>query len=102
MDMKSTREAYIDRLKGQLDELNEAIDTLEKKGAKATGAARERFDEKVHELGELREDMQTNLDRLKIATEDSWQEIRESLDNTLDQISEIARDSLRRVMDFLK
>ena len=100
--MKSTREAYITRLKDQLDELNEAIDTLQEKGEAATGAAKEKFETKLYELGELREDLTANLDALRITTEDSWHELKDTLDNSLDRVSEIARDSLRRMLEFFK
>jgi chromosome segregation ATPase len=100
--MKTTREAYINRVKDQLDELNEAIETLQEKGEAATGAAKEKFEEKLHELGTLREDLSANLDALRITTEDSWYELRETLDSSLDRVSEIARDSLRKMLEFFK
>lgn len=100
--MKTTREAYIDRIKDQLDELNEAMETLQEKGETATGTAKDKFEEKLHELGELRDDLSANLDALRITTEDSWYELRETLDSSLDRVSEIARDSLRRMLDFFK
>ena len=102
MDLKSTRDAYIERLKNQLDELTQTIETLQSKGENATGTARERFDEKLDELNELKDDLGGNLDKLRIASEDSWSELRETLDNTMDRVSDIARDSLRKVLEFLK
>ncbi|MFK7971909.1 MAG: hypothetical protein AB8F95_16195 [Bacteroidia bacterium] len=102
MDLKSTREAYISKLKDQLDELNETMDTLQAKGENTTGAAKERFDEKMGELGLLKEDLSANLDALRITTEDSWHELKDTLDGTMDRVSDIARDSLRKMIDFFK
>lgn len=68
----SNRDAYIAKIRLQLDALNAAMDELEGKTQEAKKDARDKY---KAEIGELRQQSQLaidKLDQLKAAGEDSW------------------------------
>ena len=69
----SNRDAYIEKTKLQLDELNAKMNRLEAKAKEAKEEARDKYKE---EMGKLRRQSQlavAKLDELKAAGEDSWE-----------------------------
>jgi predicted nucleic acid-binding Zn-ribbon protein len=68
----SKRDAYIEKMKLQLDEVNAKMSELETRAAAAKADARAKYEE---EMGKLREQSQlarAKFDELKAAGEDSW------------------------------
>lgn len=71
----ATKDAYIAKMKLQLDELNVKMEELESHAHEAKLDAREKYKE---EMAKLRAQSQMALDKLselKSATESNWQEI---------------------------
>lgn len=69
----SKRDAYIEKMKLQLDELNARMSSVEVKAREAKEDARDKYKE---EMGKLREQSKlavAKLDQLKAAGEDSWE-----------------------------
>ena len=70
--MSSKRDAYIEKMKLELDELNAKITKVEAKAREAKEDARDKYKE---EMGKLRQQSKlaaAKLDELKAAGEDSW------------------------------
>ena len=76
----SEREAYVQKLKAQLDEWNAEIDTLEARARKAEGDARLRYEQQVTSLRQQQEDARARLARLQEASEDAWTQLKEGAD----------------------
>lgn len=69
----SKRDAYVEKMKLQLDELNSKMDKLEAKAKAAKEDARDKYKE---EMGKLRQQSKlavAKLDELKAAGEDTWE-----------------------------
>jgi phage host-nuclease inhibitor protein Gam len=71
----SKRDQYITAAKNQLDELNQDIDTLETKAADASADARARYRAEVNKLREQTKRVSAQLDELKSAGEDKWEQL---------------------------
>lgn len=71
--MSEKRDAYIAKIKLQLDELNTKIDELEAKAKEAKEDVRDKYKE---EMGKVRHQSKVavvKLDELKAASEDKWE-----------------------------
>jgi hypothetical protein len=76
----SERDAYVQKLKAQLDEWNAEIDRLEAQARQAGGDARLQYEKQVQSLREQRRDAETRLAGLRAATGDAWDQLREGVD----------------------
>ena len=90
-----TREAYIEKAKDMLDELNHDIGGLEKAIAEKRDGAVESYRSKLDSLKEKRGLGRKRLAELKDATEDNWdhvkdgtEEVLKDLRNTCDKVME--------------
>lgn len=66
------REAYIAKLKLQLDELDASLATLEAKAAQAKAGAREKYETEMSKLRQQSSATQKKFEELKGAGEDKW------------------------------
>ena len=78
------REAYIEKMKEQLDELNEKMNTLEAKAAEAKGEARDKYHAEMAKLKKQSQVAKGKLDELKSATEDKWDAMVAEMDKLRD------------------
>ena len=67
------RDELVEKLKHQLDELNEEIDELELKMQNASADVRAQYDEKVSEAREEGEGARAKLKELRDEGEDRWE-----------------------------
>jgi len=68
----SKRDEFIEKLKGQLDQLNEQLGVLEQKAQKATGEAREEYQRQVEKLREMAKPATDKLAELRSESEEHW------------------------------
>jgi uncharacterized protein YukE len=68
----STRDAYINKIKLQLDELNASMDKLDVKAGEARADAREKYQEEMAKLHQQSNLAKAKLEEVKSATEDRW------------------------------
>jgi chromosome segregation ATPase len=68
----SRRDAYIETMKTQLDELNAKMGKLEDKAKEAKKEAREKYTEEMNKLRQQSKLAIDKLDELKTSGEDSW------------------------------
>ena len=68
----STRDAYITKMKLQLDELDAKMDTLEAKAHEAKAEAREKYKEEMDKLRQQSTLAKGKLADMKAASEDAW------------------------------
>jgi chromosome segregation ATPase len=77
----SERDAYVQKLKGQLDEWNAEIDKLEARAAQATGEAKLKLEEQMTSLRRQRGEAKARLAQLQGATDDAWEQLKTGLDD---------------------
>lgn len=68
----SRREELIEKLKHQLDQLNEQIEEFEQKGRKATGEARQEYERQMEKLREMARPATDKLAELRSTGEEQW------------------------------
>lgn len=80
------RQTYIDTMKQKIIQkrlqIQRALDSLEEKSGEAKETARKRYHRAKDQLNEL----DKKLDRLKDASEDTWENIKDDLDKLWDTI----------------
>jgi hypothetical protein len=69
----SKRDAYIEKMKTQLDEVNSKMDELEAKAKVAKADARDKYKEEMNKLRLQSKHAVAKLDELKAASEDGWE-----------------------------
>jgi ribosome recycling factor len=90
----SKRDAYIEKMKLQLDELNAKMSELEAKAQEAKEDARDKYKEEMSKLRRQSKLAIAKLDELKAASEDSW----EALVAEMEKI----RDALIHAFNYFK
>ena len=80
----SKKDAYIAKMKLQLDELNTAMDDLGNKAQEAKLDAKEKYDEEMAKLRAQSKLAVAKLDELKDASEDKWEEMVASAEKVRD------------------
>lgn len=76
----TTRDAYIQRTKLQLDELNQKMAKLEARAKEARADAHEKYQEELAKLRQQSKLALAKLDDLKAASEDGWQALRAEME----------------------
>ncbi len=71
-----TRTEFVNKMKQQLDEFNRKLDELEKKGADYNQEARARFDRRMEELKEKRQEAGKRLDEINQAGDKAWETLK--------------------------
>lgn len=80
----SKRDVYVEKMKTQLDELNEKMTALEAKAAEAKGEARNKYQAEMTKLKKQSQVAKGKLDELKAATEDKWDAMVAEMDKLRD------------------
>jgi hypothetical protein len=89
--MAEKREEYVEKIKGQLDEWNAAIDGLEKRAGELKAEARERYQERVAALRTKQQEILGKLKDLQATGESAWDAVKASL--------EVARTEFKRAYE---
>ncbi len=79
-----TRDAYIQKVKHQLDEMNTNMETLEAKAKEVRKAARARFKLERDALHQQSKLAVAKLDELKASGDDSWDSVVAEMENVRD------------------
>jgi chromosome segregation ATPase len=72
----TTREAYVARLKAQLDELNADLDALEDEARKASADAKVQYERQIRELRQKAQRSQQTLTKIRQANENAWDDLK--------------------------
>ena len=81
------RQAYIDKLKAQLDQWNAEIRKFEAKAREAQADQRIRRDEAVEDMHQRRDEAQKMLKRVQEASAASWEDLRTGFDAAWSDVS---------------
>lgn len=80
----SKRDAYVEKMKAQLDSLNDKMNTLEAKAKEAKGEARDKYQTEMAKLKNQSQVAKGKLDELKSASEDKWDALVAEMDKVRD------------------
>ena len=76
----SEKDAYVQKLKAQLDGWNAEVDKLEALAAQASGDARIFYEQQMKSLRRQRADAKASLAELQGAGDDAWHQLKEGAD----------------------
>jgi predicted chitinase len=80
--MSTKRDAYVGKLKAQLDEWNTDIDKLAAKAAQAEAKAKIEYQNQLDDLRAKRDDVRDKLLAMQQAGEGAWEDLKEGLENS--------------------
>lgn len=90
----SKRDAYIEKMKDQLDDLNAKMSELEAKAQEAKDDARAKYKEEMKKLSKQSKLAIAKLDEIKSAGEDTW----ESMVTEMEKV----RDAFKHSFNYFK
>lgn len=76
-----SRNDFIERMKERLDDLDERIEDLKKRGDRFEGEARKEYENRLHDLREKRREAKRKLDDIRSASEERWQQIKDEAEH---------------------
>lgn len=92
----STRDAYVEKLKSQLDAWNAEVDALEGRARKAQAEAQGLYQAQIEALRAKSEQAKLQLDLLRRASEDAWSEMRAGMEKAWDDMGEAVKAAASR------
>jgi chromosome segregation ATPase len=78
---KLNRDEFVAKLKGQLDEMNAAVDELEEKVDAARGDAAREYEKKLDELRAERARAKDKLQEIRDAGDDAWEDLKDEAEH---------------------
>lgn len=79
--MTQSRNEFIGKMKDQLDDLDEKIEDLKKKGDKLEGEAKKEYENRLHDLREKRREAKRKLDEVQAGGEEKWQQLKDEAEH---------------------
>lgn len=83
--MSETRDAYVSKLKTQIDQWNSKLDKLEAEGKRLRAEARAEYESRVNRLRSRRDELKKRLTELQEAGENRWQALRAAVDRAREE-----------------
>ena len=78
----SKRDAYVKKLKAQLDEWSAELDKLETKARKAKGEIKIKYEEQVASLRRQRDEAKQKLAQIQEVADNAWEELKQGAEDT--------------------
>jgi len=94
--MNDTRDAYVEKMKAKLDEWNADIAKLEAKARQKEADAQKRYQERIASLKEKRKAVEEELDKLRRAGSDAWEDLKAGFEMAADSLGEALRSARSR------
>jgi len=92
----TTRDAYIEKFKSQLDQWNAKIDPLEAKAREAGADAKIEYQRQLDELRARRDEAQAKLDQVRNASGEAWEDIKQGADDAWNACKHAVEDAVAR------
>jgi DNA repair ATPase RecN len=77
----SKRDAFVSKLKAQLDEWNADLDRLEAKMRGAEAGLKMKYEERIAALRRQRDEAKRRLSQIQEAAEDSWEHLKQGTED---------------------
>jgi predicted nuclease with TOPRIM domain len=94
--MSDTRERYVETMKAKLDEWNAEIDKLEAKSRQKEADARKAYEKQIESIKEKRRATRENLDEMRQAGENAWQDLKAGVEMAATSLGEAIRSAQSR------
>lgn len=94
--MKDLKDAYVAKLKTQLDEWSEDIDVLEVRVRNADERLRLKYESQLALLKVKRDEAKVKLIELQKSTGEAWQELRKGSDEAWDSIKKAVAEARKK------
>lgn len=94
--VEQDRQAYIEKLKAQMDQWDAEIDKLEAKAREAQADQRVRHEEAVQDMRQRRDEAQKMLKRVQEASAASWKDLRTGFDAAWSDVSKAMDRAMAR------
>ena len=92
----SERDAYIEKMKAQLDAWNAKIDQYEAQAKKAGADAQLNFEKQLEELRDSRDDAARHLKEMQVASNDAWESLQRGAENAWDEMAKAFKIAAER------
>ena len=94
------RNAFIEKIKGKLNELDNEFDQLQVKADKASEDVRHKWESRKLELKEKRQELAARLDELRNDSSARWEDVKASVEKTWDSTLEGLKDIKIRLFKY--
>ena len=81
----STRDAYVEKLKAQIDDWNADITKLETKAGLAAADVRIAFEQTIESLRAERDAVHAKVEQIEESTEEAWEELKDHAEELWDK-----------------
>jgi hypothetical protein len=95
--MSETRDAYLQKLKGKMDEWNAEIDKLEAKGNQAAGDAKLAYLKRIEDLKAKRAKAEQKTAELRQAGGDAWEDLKNGVEDAWNALGEAVKSAAARL-----
>ena len=90
------RDAYSEKPKAKIDELNGGIDVLEARGRDASADMRIKLDEELKALRQRREEASEYLEELRQAGDEAWEDMKDGVELAWNSLGEAVKSAVER------
>jgi hypothetical protein len=80
--MSEKRDAYVQKLKAEMDEWNAEIDKLTVRADQAEAQAKIEYQKRIEKLEKNRKDLEVKISALQQAGESAWEDLKAGIDNS--------------------
>ena len=80
----TTREAYLERLKAQLDEWDKDIEGLDRETSKADTKTKIKYEEQIKDLRQNVEEAQQTLTKIRDGSDNAWEDLKQGAETIWD------------------
>lgn len=95
----STRDAYVEKYKAQLDLIDAEIDRFEAKARVAKAEGKIRIARELSALRSKRDAARTRLAEIRAASGDAWETLKQGAEEAWSVLSDAARDAVQRLKE---
>lgn len=93
----TTRKEYIEKVSIKLKNLDTALTKLESQAAAAAGELRREIEKEIKEIKQSRSTLEGNIDELRAAGDDAWEDIKTGADLAWQSISISVQNARHRL-----
>lgn len=90
------RDAYVEKMKAQLDEWNAEMDKLVARANAAEADMKLKYNEQIEALRKQREEANQRLRELQSASEAAWESLRAGMETAWEDMSKAVKDAASR------
>jgi chromosome segregation ATPase len=95
--MMSAKQAYVDKIEGQLKEWRASLDKLEAKAQQAEAGARVEYEKQITDLKARSAAVETELKKLKESPDNTWQTLKEGMEKAYNDLKESVQEVTSRI-----